>query len=54
MRSSAAPGSLDAVADLALSNRTIEAIKMYRNLRGVDLKEAKDYVRILEESARSN
>jgi hypothetical protein len=41
---SAAPGSLDAVRDLALSNRTIEAIKMYRNLQGVDLKEAKDYV----------
>jgi hypothetical protein len=40
----AATGSLDAVRDLALSNRTIEAIKMYRNLRGVDLKEAKDYV----------
>jgi hypothetical protein len=41
---SAAPGSLDAVRDLALSNRTIEAIKMYRDLKGVDLKEAKDYV----------
>jgi hypothetical protein len=40
----AAQGSLDAVRDLALSNRVIEAIKMYRNLKGVDLKEAKDYV----------
>ncbi len=40
----AATGSLDAVRDLALSNRTIEAIKMYRKLKGVDLKEAKDYV----------
>jgi hypothetical protein len=37
-------GSLEAVRDLALSNRVIEAIKMYRNLKGVDLKEAKDYV----------
>jgi len=37
-------GSLDAVRELALSNRTIEAIKMYRRLKGVDLKEAKDYV----------
>ena len=37
-------GSLDVVRDLALSNRTIEAIKMYRELKGVDLKEAKDYV----------
>jgi len=44
---SAAPGSLDAVRDLALSNRTIEAIKMYRNLRGVDLKEARTMLRIL-------
>jgi hypothetical protein len=42
--SAAAQGSLDAVRDLALSNRIIEAIKMYRNLKGVDLKEAKDYV----------
>ena len=40
----AATGSPDAVRDLALSSRTIEAIKMYRNLKGVDLKEAKDYV----------
>jgi hypothetical protein len=47
---SAAQGSLDAVRDLALSNRTIEAIKMYRNLRGVDLKEAKDYVENLKKS----
>jgi hypothetical protein len=38
------PGSLDAVRELALSNRIIEAIKMYRRLKGVDLKEAKDYV----------
>jgi hypothetical protein len=42
--SAAAQGALDAVRDLALSNRVIEAIKMYRNLKGVDLKEAKDYV----------
>jgi hypothetical protein len=42
--SAAAQGSLDAVRNLVLSNRTIEAIKMYRNLKGVDLKEAKDYV----------
>jgi hypothetical protein len=42
--SAAAQGSLDAVRDLALSNRTIEAIKMYRTLKGVDLKEAKGYV----------
>lgn len=41
---SAAPGSIDAVRDLALSNRTIEAIKMYRELTGVGLKEANDYV----------
>jgi hypothetical protein len=47
---SAAQGSLDAVRDLALSNRTIEAIKMYRDLRGVGLKEAKDYVEDLERS----
>jgi hypothetical protein len=45
-----AQGSLDAVRDLALSNHTIEAIKMYRNLRGVDLKEAKDYVENLKKS----
>jgi hypothetical protein len=44
----AATGSLDAVRDLALSNRTIEAIKMYRNLKGVGLKEAKDYVDLLK------
>jgi hypothetical protein len=37
-------GSLDAVRELALSNRIIEAIKMYRELKGVGLKEAKDYV----------
>ena len=37
-------GSLEEVRDLALSNRVIEAIKMYRNLKGVDLKEAKDYI----------
>lgn len=37
-------GSLDAVRELALSDRTIEAIKMYRELKGVGLKEAKDYV----------
>jgi hypothetical protein len=42
--SAAAPGTLDAVRDLAQSNRTIEAIKMYRDLKGVDLKKAKDYV----------
>src|SRR5260370_1193094 len=42
--SATAEGSLDAVRDLALSNRTIEAIKMYRKLEGVDLEEAKDYV----------
>ena len=47
---SATQGSLDAVRDLALSNHTIEAIKMYRNLRGVDLKEAKDYVENLKKS----
>jgi Protein of unknown function (DUF3592) len=44
----AAADSLDAVRDLALSNRTIEAIKMYRNLKGVGLKEAKDYVDLLK------
>jgi hypothetical protein len=47
---SATQGSLDAVRELALSNHTIEAIKMYRNLRGVDLKEAKDYVESLKKS----
>jgi hypothetical protein len=40
----AVQGSLEAVRNLALSNRTIEAIKMYRRIKGVDLKEAKDYV----------
>jgi uncharacterized protein DUF3592 len=47
---SAAQGSLDAVRELAFSNHTIEAIKMYRNLKGVDLKEAKDYVDELRRS----
>jgi hypothetical protein len=47
----AAPGSLDAVRELVLSNRNIEAIKMYRELKGVGLKEAKDYVDNLRRSA---
>jgi|SRR5712692_4757132 len=46
----AAQSSLDAVRELAFSNHTIDAIKMYRNLKGVGLKEAKDYVEELRKS----
>jgi len=36
--------TLDTVRDLAMSGRTIEAIKAYREVAGVGLREAKEYV----------
>ena len=48
----ASEGSLAEVHSLALQGKKIEAIKRYRELTGVGLKEAKDYVDALDAGAQ--
>ena len=44
---------MSALADLIARDRKIEAIKLYRELTGLGLKEAKDQVEALESSLRA-
>ena len=51
---SATPASSPDVESLIRSGRKIDAIKRYRALHGVDLKEAKDAVDALERQLQAN